>query len=428
MELKMTKLKAEVGRKKGAFTSEIKSKQKAKETAIETAIETASRFEELPPTELAAPVPAAPAKALSVELQQDINLIEDLATPLEEIAKLTVPRLKAYLNLKSSEGVIPFTKTEINKSKKDDLLGVVEALKGGSFLAAAAAAPPPPPASAKKTKKAKASTSIFINKEFDPQMNTTEFQNLDYADKRSVIEDVIFIGLLPKYFNKEAEDRLKSIMNRNKKEEEGELVAFYRALREQLGFSGEGLKKKGKRIAFGCGLAKPRMMVKPDNIDIEKGIKKEVSYIPIGKYVVNKHKLRDNMLLMRTVKGGQIAELPQMSISPKLGKMLNNIISGRGFPSHDELSSLEDSDKDIMYKVFKMSKAEGIDAIPRPNKTKDEQEFNRFTILKGQILSGNNSKEMIKEFKTLLVKLIHGGKILRKEGHDLLIDLAALGY
>ena len=87
-----------------------------------------------------------------------------------------------------------------------------------------------------------------------------------------------------------------------------------------------------------------------------------------------------------------------------------------------------DSDKDIMYKVFKMSKAQGIDAIPRPNKTKDEAEFNRFTILKGQIIAGNNSKELIKEFKTLLVKLIHGGKILRKEGHDLLIDLAALGY
>jgi len=217
--------------------------------------------------------------------------------------------------------------------------------------------------------------------------------------------------------------------------EENNMVELYRLIRKSLGYSGEGMKmpkdKKGKRITFGCGLVraiKPTMMVKPENIDALAGIKKEPSYIPIGKYVVNKHKLRDNMLLMRTVKGGQIAELPQMSISPKLGKMLNNIINGRGFPTHDELSSLEDSDKDIMYKVFKMSKAEGIDAIPRPNKTKDEAEFNRFSILKGQILAGNNSKELIKEFKSLLVKLIHNGKILRKEGHDILLDLAALGF
>ena len=413
---KEQEVKAEVGKQKSAVISQIK-----RPTQV------AQAFEELPPVELSAP---APAKALSVELQQDINFIEDLATPLEDIAKLTVPRLKAFLVQKSREGGVPFTKAEINKLKKDELVLIVEAFKGGSFLAAAAAAPVQPPASAKKTKKTKASTSIFVMKEFDPNMDTRTFEGQDYADKRSIIEDAVAKGVVEQYFNKQAENDLIAILNRNDPAEEASMVAFYRALREQLGFTGEGMKK-GKRITFGCGLAralKPRMMVKPENIDLDKGIKKEPSYIPIGKYVVNKHKLRDNMLLMRTVKGGQIAELPQMSISPKLGKMLNNIINGRGFPSHNDLSELEDSDKDIMYKVFKMSKAEGIDAIPRPNKTKDEAEFNRFTILKGQILAGNNSKEMIKEFKTLLVKLIHNGKILRKEGHDILIDLAALGY
>jgi len=417
-EAKEPAIKAEVGRRKGAVVSQIKRPAQV-----------AQAFEELPPVELSAA--AAPPKALSLQVVQDINFIDDLATTLEEIAKITAPRLKAYLVQKSREAAIPFTKAEINKLKKDELVAIVEAFKGGSFLAAAVASPPPsaPPSAKKRGPKPKPKLgSVFIQEAYDPSMDTKTFEGKDYADKRSIIEDALTQGVVEAYFNKQAENELKAILNRNDPKEEAGMVAFYRALREQMGFSGEGLKKKGKRIAFGCGLAKPRMMVKPDNIDIEKGIKKEVSYIPIGKYVVNKHKLRDNMLLMRTVKGGQIAELPQMSISPKLGKMLNNIISGRGFPSHDELSGLEDSDKDIMYKVFKMSKAEGIDAIPRPNKTKDEAEFNRFTILKGQILAGNNSKEMIKEFKTLLVKLIHGGKILRKEGHDLLIDLAALGF
>jgi hypothetical protein len=368
----------------------------------------------------------------ALQLASDIAFVEN--SELEDIVIMTVPRLKAVLIQYSNNGVLPIRPAEINKLPKPGLLGLIEALKVGQFQPAAVAqlvVPSPVKSATKKPRKkpaAAASQSIFVLVEYDPTMDTQTFEARDYADKRSIIEDALGKGVVEQYFNKLAEERLKAILNRNDPKEEGELVAFYRALREQRGFSGEGLKKKGKRIAFGCGLAKPRMMVKPDNIDIENGIKKEVSYIPIGKYVVNKHKLRDNMLLMRTVKGGQIAELPQMSISPKLGKMLNNIISGRGFPSHDELSSLEDSDKDIMYKVFKMSKAEGIDAIPRPNKTKDEAEFNRFTILKGQILAGNNSKEMIKEFKTLLVKLIHGGKILRREGHDLLIDLAALGY
>ena len=428
----LSEAKSAVGRKKGAVTAQIK-----RPTQV------AQAFEELPPEEAGIEVSVAPEKLLKL----DIDFIDDLTTSLENIAKLTAPRLKAYLVQKSKEELIPLTKAEVNKLKKDELITVIDALKAGQFLGAPAAAAVKTPAkgSAKKPKKTKASTSVFLTKEFDATMDTKTFETLDYADKRSIIEDVISKGVVEQFFDKETERQLQAILNQvggNKEEEElleisvsNSLVGFYRVLRSALGVKGEGMKmqkeKKGKRITFGCGLAramKPTMMVKPDNIDALVGIKKEPSYIPIGKYVVNKHKLRDNMLLMRTVKGGQIAELPQMSISPKLGKMLNNIINGRGFPSHDDLSGLDDSDKDIMYKVFKMSKAEGIEAIPRPNKTKDEAEFNRFTILKGQILAGNNSKEMIKEFKTLLVKLIHGGKILRKEGHDLLIDLAALGF
>lgn len=419
-----TEAKVAVGRQKGAVTSQIKRPAQVSQA-----------FEELPPEPT--PVQAAPAKALSQQLTEDINFIDDLAIPLEAIAKLTAPRLKAYLVQKSREGLIPTTKAEVNKLKKDELVGLVDALKAGQFLGqpAAAAVQSPAKASAKKPKKSKAAQSIFVQVDFDPAMNTATFEQLDYPDKRSVLEDAVDKGMIDSFFEKEVIKRIKAVLDRNDPREEAELIAIYRALRNELGFAGEGMKnikeKKSKRITFGCGLAramKPTMMVKPDNIDLDKGIKKEPSYIPIGKYVVNKHKLRDNMLLMRTAKGGQIAELPQMSISPKLGKMLNNIINGRGFPSHDELSGLEDSDKDIMYKVFKMSKAQGIESIPRPNKTKDEAEFNRFTILKGQILAGNNSKELIKEFKGLLIKLIHGGKILRKEGHDILLDLAALGY
>lgn len=421
-QVKESEAKSVTGRQKGAVISQIKRPTKVLEA-----------FEELPPE--ATPVQAAPAKALSQQLTEDIDFIDDLTTSLEDIAKLTAPRLKAFLVQKSREGLIPTTKAEVNKLKKDELVTLIDALKSGQFLGQPSAVQTSVKSSAKKSKKASSSTSIFVQVDFDPTMDTKTFEALDYADKRSVLEDAEARDVPKTYLDPLMYPEFKGVLARNDPREEANMVALYKLIRKGLGVTGEGMKmskeKKGKRITFGCGLVratKPTMMVKPENIDTLAGIKKEPSYIPIGKYVVNKHKLRDNMLLMRTVKGGQIAELPQMSISPKLGKMLNNIINGRGFPSHDELSGLDDSDKDIMYKVFKMSKAEGIDAIPRPNKTKDEAEFNRFTILKGQILAGNNSKEMIKEFKSLLVKLIHNGKILRKEGHDILLDLAALGF
>ncbi len=423
-KIKEPEFKTAVIKKKAAVLTGVKEVKEKRAAKV---------FEQLPPEEAAAMQELASKKGISPELEYDINFVDN--SLMEDIIKyMTVPRLRAVLTAKSREGLIPLTKAEINKLPKNGLIGIVDALKSGQFLQTAAAAPVEQPAkkekgSAKKAKK-KEATSIFIQEEYDPTMNTATFESKDYADKRSILEDAETKGIPQSFLEGPVYAEFKGVLQRNDPKEENSMVELYRMIREGLGIKGEGMKgKKGKRITFGCGLVtKPRMMVKPDNIDMEMGIKKEASYIPIGKYVVNKHKLRDNVLLMRTVKGGQIAELPQMTISSKLGKMINNIINGRGFPSHNELSDLEDSDKDIMYKVFKMSKAEGIDAIPKPNKTKDEAEFNRFTILKGQILAGNNSKELIKEFKTLLVKLMHSNKILRKDGHDILIDLAALGY
>lgn len=417
-QAKEPEFKSEVGKKKSAVVAQLKRPSQIVQA-----------FGELAEPE---EPQVAPTKALPQQLTDDIAFVE--ASDLQDIVAMTVPRLKSVLIQKSKEGVLPISKAEINKLKKQELIGLIEALKSGQFQASAVSqrVVPSPVKSSKKSKVAAAAPqSIFVQVEYDPTMDTRTFALQDYADKRSILESMDSSGTAESNLSQADYQEFLSLLRRNDLNEEDSMTKFFNQVRNELfGIKGEGVKK-GKRITFGYGLVratKPRMMVKPDNIDALAGIKKEPSYIPIGKYVVNKHKLRDNVLLMRTVKGGQIAELPQMTISPKLGKMINNIINGRGFPSHNDLSELDDSDKDIMYKVFKMSKAEGIDAIPRPNKTKDEAEFNRFTILKGQILAGNNSKEMIKEFKTLLIKLIHGGKILRKDGHDILLDLAALGY
>ena len=405
--------------------------------------ENISRLERIPTTK-------ATKQIAGTDIETTV-FIEDPTVTIGEISKLKLPQLRGWLKIKILEGVAPkATSAEIQKMNKEELLGIIDAYKAGQFKPDIPIEPAPQqkafkvgPKSKKAPKQVAAATvsaSPFATLEYQLGMTNEDFKALDYADKRSILESMEQKRIMLDKLEPEEYERFTKLMNLNDPKDESDLNDIFRELRVRLGLGGKGLikqsilkdkcKGKSKRITFGGSIAsmKPLMMVRPDNIDLDKGIKRETSYMPLGKYVIHKQKLRDNTLLMRTVKGGQIAELPQMSISPKLGKMLNKIINGHGFPSHNDLTEMEDSDKDILYKVFKMSKAEGIESIPKPNKTKDEAEFNRFTILKGQIIAGNNSKELIKEFKTLLVKLIHNDKILRKDGHTILLDLAALGY
>jgi hypothetical protein len=132
--------------------------------------------------------------------------------------------------------------------------------------------------------------------------------------------------------------------------------------------------------------------------------------------------------MIKTIKGGTIAGLPTLTISPKLSKMIHRIVTGKGFPSHNELGELGDDDKDILHKIFKLSQAQGIESIPSPRKSRDEQELNRFTILKGEIVAGNDSIELVKEFKVLLLKMMNEGKIGKPDGREVLMDLVSLGY
>jgi hypothetical protein len=413
-ESSLPELKSITAKQKSSVISQLKRPQEIIET-----------FENLP-SAAAEPVKVKISKELTIPQKTAIELIENPATLREDIKALPLGLLRNWVTIKIETGEIAKV-TGVAKLDKEQLMILVDEFKSGVLPAAKAAVVTPKKVS-KKAAAAPISTSIFVQKEYDPNMLLDDFENravTDYADKRAILEDMMQKGIMARELTKDEYADFQETMVQNRMRDEAKLIDFFKIAHLKMG--GKGFKK-GKKITFGCGLTKPTLMVKPDNIDFEKGLKREAAYIPIGKYVINKHKLRDNMLLMRTVKGGQIAELPQMSISPHLGKMLNKIINGHGFPSHNDLTEMSDSDKDIMFKVFKMSKAQGIESIPRPNKSKDEQEFNRFTILKGQILAGNNSKELIKEFKTLLVKLIHADKIPRRDAHGILLDLAALGF
>lgn len=197
-----------------------------------------------------------------------------------------------------------------------------------------------------------------------------------------------------------------------------------------MGLSKAKRRSRAQSIVYGGSLTRSQSKPKrtfTEKIDFSEGFPADKSYIPFGRYVVHKHKLSGGILQVRTIKGGAIPKLPTLGISPSLGGIIKKMMGG-SLPSYDEMSSLTEDDKNTLYKVFKLSQIDKADLLPSPDKTKEEQEMNRFQILKGQIQAGNDSAELIKEFKCLLMKFISGGKIPRGQGMDIICDLLALGY
>jgi hypothetical protein len=188
-------------------------------------------------------------------------------------------------------------------------------------------------------------------------------------------------------------------------------------------FSGEGLMLKGRMR--GKGLVKKSSHSIAHKI--EAPIVKPKMYAPFGSVAINKHKLADGILMLRNPSGGALADLPSHRISEKLAKVFKTIVGGSN-PSFEDIAELADHDKDHLHKVLHRTKQLDRISVPKPKiRSENEKELNRFEILRGEIMAGNDNKHLVREFKVLLIKLMNRGLVPKRQAHDILIDITSMG-
>lgn len=184
---------------------------------------------------------------------------------------------------------------------------------------------------------------------------------------------------------------------------------------------------KGIRRMRGCGLARARVRKNRLEHLTEGVVERPKPYSPFGRYVIHKFDLEGGKLNMKTPKGGVVRELPSQKISMGLVKVLKTIGKG-AMPSFDDIKGLAEGDKETLHKVITHSRLNDKVSVPTPqSKTDEEKLADRFDILRGEIVAGNDNIKLVKEFKVLLMKLLNAGRVPRKEAHDILTDLASIG-
>ena len=184
---------------------------------------------------------------------------------------------------------------------------------------------------------------------------------------------------------------------------------------------GVGIRRRGR--PSGKGISKPFI----EKIDVTRGIKASPQYTPFGKYVINNKKIYDNILSIKTIKGTNVLGYPSYKASSHLIKVVKHIIGG-GLPSYDDMSKLSEEDKQYLYKLSKKSDILDKLNIPAPSKDQQDKDNHSFEVMRGEIMSGNDNKDLIKKFKILILKMSKQGDLPKSQVAELLSDLAELGY
>jgi len=159
---------------------------------------------------------------------------------------------------------------------------------------------------------------------------------------------------------------------------------------------------------------------------IGKGISVEETptYRQLGKYVIHQNQLQNSDIL--NVKYPSLGRIPQFKpthINSSTKDFLMELLDNqRVNPHHYDTLPLQD--RKLFEKI--MTGAGVFHKLGLKKSVSDDEraEYDRFQVLKGEYMAGNNSVALMKELRRFIVKFMTEGKIHKSEGVDLLMDLS----
>jgi uncharacterized protein YnzC (UPF0291/DUF896 family) len=154
--------------------------------------------------------------------------------------------------------------------------------------------------------------------------------------------------------------------------------------------------------------------------------RKKLGFKNFGKYIIDEIGLDDDIVSIRSLSKAPIPSLPRQRVHKRVSNVLKTIAGG-GMPSYEDIGELKDGEKKFLNKVLKTARLSDKIKVPNPDKSKEEAEMERFNILKGQLISGNDSSELVKEFKSMLIRFSNSGRLPKRETNEILSELLMLG-
>ena len=56
----------------------------------------------------------------------------------------------------------------------------------------------------------------------------------------------------------------------------------------------------------------------------------------------------------------------------------------------------------------------------------DKEDYDRFQLLRGEVVAGNNNPKVLQEIKTYILKFMSTGRIKKSEGYGILAEISLL--
>ena len=156
---------------------------------------------------------------------------------------------------------------------------------------------------------------------------------------------------------------------------------------------------------------------------IGKGIepKQKPLYIQFGKYVLSNRSLDKNILNIKYPSLIGIKHLPKKNISQTFKELITNMIRTQELDKKIYNKLAEEEQDYLIHILYECGLQDSFGMSGKG--TPYNVDTDRWTLLKGQVISGQNNEAVLKELKTLTKKLLDKGLLDRQQAMDLILML-----
>jgi hypothetical protein len=173
--------------------------------------------------------------------------------------------------------------------------------------------------------------------------------------------------------------------------------------------------RPGRGIKIGRGIA-------PNE---ERPYTKHVRHAQFGKYIIHLPSLDKMTVNIKYPSALNIADIPNRQVSGKFVKMIYNMLE-TDMLDKGMFNALDEDEQSFFYYLARRCDVDiGMTGNGMMTE-KDKKDMERFELVRGQVIAGNNSPELLKELKQYLLKFLAEKRITRAIGNQILYEIAIL--
>lgn len=149
-------------------------------------------------------------------------------------------------------------------------------------------------------------------------------------------------------------------------------------------------------------------------------------FITFGNYLINKPLLfNQNRLAVKYPSQAQVKDIPSQTISQEFTELLKYIIKNKRV-DYKLYNSLSKKETQIFHKLINKARLDQYLGFEGYTNDEEDKQMKRFELLRGEVLAGNNNREVLKELRDLIMNFMATNKLRKTEGNQILYEINSI--